>query len=595
MTDKEKAQEAKAKGNKDFSAKNYKEAIVHFTEAIKHDPTDHVFFSNRSACYASLENYDKALEDGAQCVKLKPDWAKGYTRKAHAEFFLQKFDDASETYKAGLKLAPDDAAMKEGLQKSMDAKYDLPGSKTMFDPKPQGGGGGGGGGGGLFGGGFDPSALAAAAAKNPKIAEYLKDQSLMQQVQALMSMGGSGNQALQQQMMMQVMQKDPRILEIVMALQGIDVSSMSPEDLAGGAEGGPRREPPKPQKAEPPKPPPDLRTDAQKTADEFKTKGNELYKAKKFAEALVEYDKAIEAEPNDMTYYNNKNAVYLEMGPEYYDKVLTTCQELLDRRYDMNSALSGGASFEKVAKIYVRMASTYEKKKDWANARELYNKALVEDNNKTVRNALRELDRVQEKFEKEALLDPVLAEELREKGNALFKADNMPEAKLQYDDAIRRNPKDAKLYSNRAATLQKLAAYPEALKDLEECIKLDPTFVKAYSRKGGVHYFMKEYNKALKSYEQGLKLDPTNEECQKGRDQVIFKINESSKGEVDEEQIRHAMADPEIQAILKDPQINIILKQMQEDPKSANDAINKDPKVAEAISKLISAGILRTG
>jgi tetratricopeptide (TPR) repeat protein len=90
MPDKEKAAEAKALGNKEFQAKNFKAAIEHFTEAIKHDPTDHVFFSNRSACFASMEQYDKALEDGAECVKLKPDWPKGYTRKAHAEFFLKK-------------------------------------------------------------------------------------------------------------------------------------------------------------------------------------------------------------------------------------------------------------------------------------------------------------------------------------------------------------------------------------------------------------------------------------------------------------------------------------------------------------------------
>jgi len=582
MSDKEAAQAAKALGNKEFQAQNYTEAIVHFTEAIKHDPTDHVFFSNRSACYASLEKYDKALADGSECVKLKPDWAKGYTRKGLAEFFLKKFDDATDTYKAGLKLSPEDAGMKEGLQKVMDAKYDLPGAY------PQGGGGGGGG-----GMQFDPNALAAAAAKNPKIAEYMKDESLMTQVNALMSMG-SQNQALQQQMMMQLMQKDPRVLEVIMAMQGMDASMMGGE-FGEGDDGGASSRPKPTPKKEPPAPPPDLRTDGQKKADEFKTKGNELYKAKKFEEALVEYDKAIEAEPNDITYHNNKNAVYVEMGPENYDKVFESCQDLLNRRYEMNGALSGGASFEKVAKIYNRMASIHEKKKEWDQAKEMYNKALLEDNNRVTRNALRELERTREKMEKADYFDPVKAEAAREKGNEFFKADRMAEAKEQYDDAIKRNPTEAKLYSNRAAVLQKLAAYPDALKDLEECIKLDPKFVKAYSRKGGVHYFMKEYSKALTAYETGLKLDPGNQECTKGRDQVIYKINESSKGEVDEEQIRHAMADPEIQAILKDPQINMILKQMQEDPKKGMEAVNKDPKVAEAINKLIAAGVLRTG
>jgi len=584
MPDMEKAAAAKEAGNKEFQAKNYKEAIVHFTEAIKHDASNHVFFSNRSACYASLEKYKEALEDGTECVRLKPDWPKGYTRKGLAEFFLRKFDESAETYKAGLKIAPEDAGMKEGLQKAMDAKYDLPGA----------GGGGGGGGGGMFGGGFDPSALAGAAAKNPKIAAYMQDKALMEQVQMLMSMGAQ-NQQLQQQMMMQVMQKDPRVLEVVMAMQGMDVSTMQGEDGESPFAPSEPRAPPAKKKEEPPAPPPDLRTDEQKKADEFKGKGNELYKAKKFAEALVEYDKAIETEPNDITYYNNKNAVYIEMGPEYYDKVLDSCKDLLEKRYEMNTALSGGASFEKVAKVLNRMASTYEKKKEFDMAKEYYQKALTEDNNRHTRNALRELERAQEKWEKESYLDPAKAEEAREKGNEFFKANQMPEAKEQYDESIKRNPMMAKTYSNRAAVLQKLAAYPDALKDLEECIKLDPKFVKAYSRKGGVHYFMKEYSKALTAYETGLKLDPDNEECKKGRDQTVYKINESSKGEVDEEQVRHAMADPEIQAILKDPQINMILKQLQEDPKSAQAAINKDPQIANAVSKLISAGILRTG
>lgn len=580
MTDKDKAQEAKAKGNTEFSAKNYQAAIEHFTEAIKHDPSDHVFFSNRSACYASLEQYDKALADGAECVRLKPDWPKGYTRKAHAEFFLKKFDDAIDSYKAGLKLAPDDAALKEGLKKCTDAKYDLPGS-----------GPGSGGAANPFGK-FDPAALASAAAKNPKIKEYMQDQNLMQQVNMIMQLGAQ-NPQLQQQMMMQMMQSDPRILEVVMAMQGIDVSTAMPEDFEKPA---PKETPkPAPKKEEPP-PPEDLRTPEQKEADEFKAKGNELYKAKKFEEALPMYDKAIEKEPNDLTYYNNKNAVWIEMGADYYDKVLENCSDLLDRRYEINSANPGGASFEKVAKVYARMASVYEKRKEFDKAIEMYQKSLTEDNNRHTRNALRDLERAKEKWEKESYLDPVKAEEHREKGNEFFKANDYVKAKAEYDEAVRRNPKDASLYSNRAAALTKLMAHPDALKDLEECLKLDPTFVKAYSRKGAAHFYMKEYHKALKAYGEGLKLDPNNQACKEGQEQVISKIQETQRsGQVDEEQIQHAMADPEIQNILKDPQINMFLKQLQEDPASAQAAMNKDAKIAEAVSKLMAAGILRTG
>merc|ERR1712217_860458 len=148
------------------------------------------------------------------------------------------------------------------------------------------------------------------------------------------------------------------------------MGTVNPEDLKGAREDAP---PPKPApKKEEPPPPEDLRSPEQKEADEFKGKGNELYKKKQFQPALEMYDKAIEKEPNDLTYYNNKCAVWIEMGEQQYENVLKTCKDLIDRRYEINGANSGGASFEKVAKMFARMASAYEKQKKYDEAIEYY-------------------------------------------------------------------------------------------------------------------------------------------------------------------------------------------------------------------------------
>jgi stress-induced-phosphoprotein 1 len=69
-------EELKNKGNAAFSSGQHEEAIKYFTEAIKLDGTNAVLFSNRSAAYASLNDYSHALEDANKTIELRSDWAK---------------------------------------------------------------------------------------------------------------------------------------------------------------------------------------------------------------------------------------------------------------------------------------------------------------------------------------------------------------------------------------------------------------------------------------------------------------------------------------------------------------------------------------
>lgn len=55
-----------------------------FSQAIEIDPSNHVLYSNRSACYASLRDFDNALKDAEKTTEIKPDWSKGWARKGAA-------------------------------------------------------------------------------------------------------------------------------------------------------------------------------------------------------------------------------------------------------------------------------------------------------------------------------------------------------------------------------------------------------------------------------------------------------------------------------------------------------------------------------
>jgi len=90
-----------------------------------------------------------------------------------------------------------------------------------------------------------------------------------------------------------------------------------------------------------------------------------------------------------------------------------------------------------------------------------------------------------------------------------------------------------------------------------------------------------------------LAFDANNYEAQNGLREVQAAIQSGMHGKNDEERMRHAMSDPEIQRIMSDPQMQLNLRKMQEDPQFAMKCMN-DPEMSGAINKLIAAGVIKT-
>ncbi|KAG0270703.1 Hsp90 cochaperone [Actinomortierella ambigua] len=569
------AEEFKQQGNKLFLAKDYSAAIDAFSKAIELDASNHVLYSNRSACYASLREYQKALEDGEKTVSLNASWAKGYGRKAAALFGLGRLNEAEKTYEEGLKIEPTNPQLQKGLQETQQAMESEASAGI-----------------GQF---FGPDTIPRMAS-NPKLAPFLSQPDVMEKIRAIQANPNALNQYMQ----------DPRIMTIMMGLMGIDARGATAEEAASAMETdapedtSSKQEEAKKKKEDEAKKEEAIKEQEMPSEEDLKKKealaakdlGNAAYKKRKFDEALEHYGKAWDLDPTNISILTNKAAVFFEMGN--FEECIKTCEQAIEVGREHR------ADYKLIAKALGRIGTAYTKLNNLPEAIKYFNKSLAEHRTPDILAKLKETEKAKATADREAYRDVNLSAEARERGNALFKKHDYAGAVKEYTEAIKRDDADPRAYSNRAACYIKLMAIHEASKDADKCLELDPKFVKGHIRKAAVQFIKKEYDDCLETCQQAKELDVDRKNAAEidGQIQKVYQeMNRSYQrrdGESDEEVLKRAQQDPEIQRLLADPAMRAILQQMQEDPQAAM-AHMKNPKVAANIRKLVSAGIIRTG
>jgi len=98
----------KTAGNRAFTQGKYDQAIQHYSEAIEILPENHVLYSNRSAAYMQIKDWDKALLDAEKCISLDSHFPKGHFRKGQIMMELNKKQEALVSLKEARDLAPKD-------------------------------------------------------------------------------------------------------------------------------------------------------------------------------------------------------------------------------------------------------------------------------------------------------------------------------------------------------------------------------------------------------------------------------------------------------------------------------------------------------
>ena len=399
----------------------------------------------------------------------------------------------------------------------------------------------------------DPQLIQKLAA-NPKTSKFLADPSFMQKLQQIRSNPNDSQNIFQ----------DPRMIQVLGVLMGVDMDMMGGGMGAGGPGAGPgasaasreaeedvpmpdARPTPaeKPKSAPEPEPEPEDEEAAEKAkakaaAEEEKKLGTAEYKKRNFEEAIKHYTKAWELY-KDITYLNNLGAAYFEKGD--FEEAIKACEKAVEEGREIY------ADFKMIAKSYARIGSSYEKMGDMSLAIENYQKSLTEHRTPEVVNKLRAAEKKKIDDARTAYMDPEKAEEARELGNAKFKEADWPGAVQAYSEMIKRAPEDPRGYSNRAAAFIKLLEFPSAIEDCDIAIKKDPNFVRAYIRKAQAYFGMRDYSKCLDACTEAAEHDTTKanaREIEQQQQKALSAMYSSRENETEEQTKERIQRDPEV-------------------------------------------------
>jgi stress-induced-phosphoprotein 1 len=447
---------------------------------------------------------------------------------------------ANDAYEEGLKLDPSNAQNKAGLS-SVKRAIEAEAKADGVTGDPMGG----------LGDMFKDPQLVQKLASNPKTSKFLADPSFMAKLQQIQQSPANSQDIF----------SDPRMIQVLGVLMGVDMNMMGGDEAAAAGFGSkeaeedvpmpdarptstepqqPKREPTPEPAREPEDEEAATKKKAKEEADKEKALGTENYKKRNFDEAIAHYSKAWELF-KDITYLNNLGAAKFEKGD--YEGAIEACKKAVEEGREIY------ADFKMIAKSYARIGSSYEKLGNYDGAIENYQKSLTEHRTPDVINKLRAVEKSKIEAARKAYIDPVKAEEAREEGNKKFKESDWPGAVAAYGEMIKRAPEDPRGYSNRAAAFIKLLEFPSALEDCDQAIKKDPKFIRAYIRKAQAYFGMRDYSKCLDACTEASEVDETKanaREIEQQQQKALAAMYSARENETEEQTRERIQKDPEV-------------------------------------------------
>jgi tetratricopeptide (TPR) repeat protein len=191
------------------------------------------------------------------------------------------------------------------------------------------------------------------------------------------------------------------------------------------------------------------------------------YEAKRYAEAVADFGRVLEAKPDDEAALRYRAYAYYDLKD--YDRSVTDASRLIEM-------YPGNADY------YLLRSAAYYKKGE-------YDKAIA-DCNQVLR------------------INPNYAEAYNNRGAAWSAKGDKDRAIADYNQALRINPNDAKAYYNRGLDYGNKGEYDKAIADFSQALRINPGYAAAYNNRGNAWYYKGDYDRAIADYNQALRINP---------------------------------------------------------------------------------------
>ena len=468
---------------------DYDKAIVDYDEAIRLDPENTTAYGSRSFVYYERGDYDKAIADCDKAIQLDPENATAYNNRGNAYQQKDECDKAIVDYDKAIELDPEDTTAYSNRGNAYRQKGDYDKAIVDYDEAIQ----------------LDPEN--ATAYNNRSFVYYERgdyDKAIADCDKAIRLAPEDAIAYLNRGFAYHEKgEYDRAIADYDKAIK-LDLENVYLEDAINGLEAA------------------ELSAYLEDAILEDAIAYNNRQKGE-YDKVIVDCDKAIELDPENITAYLKRGLAYSKKGE--YDKAITDYDEVI--RLDSEDAiayLNRGFAYHEKGEYYKAQADTAQAiRLNPEDAITYFNrvstyladcdayKAYLDYEDRITASADEVWDNLMiENYTDAIHLDPKNPDPYSDRGDSYFLKDDWDSAISDYTEAIRLAPEDARAYNKRGNTYYQKGDYDKAIEEYDVAIRLTPEddLANIREKRGDAYYQKGDYDKAIEDYNEVIRIDP---------------------------------------------------------------------------------------